>query len=331
MNKRGRIAIAIVVVVVVITAITFIIRRGNDDDVIIASGTVEATEADLGFQTPGRIERIAVREGDRVVQGQQLAWLERTELLARRAAMEAQVEAARAVLAELESGFRSEEVAQGRAALRAAEQRVNDTRRDMERLRRLYEGGAVSQQRLDDATTAYELAKAEYDRAVEALRILQTGPRQERIAAQRAVLAQAEAGVSQIDAALDFAVISAPFDGLITVRHREPGETVGAGAPVLRLQDPDDRWVRIYVRADEVGRIPIGGLAQITGDAYPNRTYEGRVIFIASEAEFTPRNVQTTEERVKLVYRLKVQITGDPDLDLKPGLAADVRLESEER
>jgi HlyD family secretion protein len=175
------------------------------------------------------------------------------------------------------------------------------------------------------------LAKAEYDRALEALGILQTGPRQERIAAQRAALAQAEAAVAQIDAALDFAIIRAPFDGLITVRHREPGETVGAGAPVLTLRNPDDRWVRIYVRADDVGRIAIGGSAQITGDAYPDRTYEGRVIFIASEAEFTPRNIQTTEERVKLVYRLKVQITGDPNFDLKPGLAADVRLESEER
>lgn len=330
MNKRRWIAIAVVVLAVVAAVITYIVRRGNDNDAIFASGTVEATEADLGFQTPGRIERIVVQEGDRVSQGQQLAWLDRTELLARRRATEAQAEVARAVLAELESGFRSEEVAQGRAALRAAEQRVNDTRRDKERVRRLFEGGAVSQQRLDDATTAYELAKAEYDRALEGLGILQTGPRQERIAAQRAALVQAEASVAQIDAALDFAVISVPFDGLITVRHRERGETVGAGAPVLTLQNPDDRWVRIFVRADEVGRITIGQSAEIAGDAYPNRVYEGRVIFIASEAEFTPRNVQTTEERVKLVYRVKVQITGDPGYDLKPGLAADVVIETEE-
>jgi HlyD family secretion protein len=113
------------------------------------------------------------------------------------------------------------------------------------------------------------------------------------------------------------------------VRHREPGETVPAGLPVLTLMNPDDRWVRIYVREDEVGRIHLGDAAEITGDADPNRVYEGRVVFIASEAEFTPRNVQTTEERVKLVYRVKVQITDDPGHDLKPGLAADVRLEDE--
>jgi HlyD family secretion protein len=274
---------------------------------------------------------MAVREGDRVAEGQELARLDRSELLARRQAAAAQAEAARAVLAELESGFRSEEIAQGRAALRAAEQRVNDTRRDLERTQRLFEGGAVSQQMLDNAETAHELAQADYESVREALQILESGPRRERIAAQRAALAQAEAAVAQSDAALDHAVVRAPFAGLITVRHREPGETIAAGAPVLTLMDPGDRWVRIYVRADEVGRITIGQSASITGDAYRDRTYEGRVVFIASEAEFTPRNVQTTEERVKLVYRVKVQITGDPSFDLKPGLAADVRLVTGER
>jgi HlyD family secretion protein len=321
--------IAIPVVILILTAIVLwlTVLRDDDEDVILASGTVEATEADLGFQVPGRIERITAREGDRTAQGDELAWLDRSELSARRRAAQAQAEAARAMLAELERGFRDEEIAQGRARLRAAEQRVSDTRRDLQRARRLFEGGAVSQQRLDNAETAYELAVAENDSAEEALRILETGPRQERIAAQRAAVAQADAAVAQIDAALDYAVIRAPFAGFVAVRHREPGETVGAGAPVLTLRNPDDRWVRIYVRADRVGRLVIGQAAEITGDAYPDRSYAGEVVFIADEAEFTPRNVQTTEERVKLVYRVKVQITGDPAHDLKPGLAADVRLQ----
>jgi HlyD family secretion protein len=330
MSKRRRVVIAVVILVVIAVTLWFGVLRNDNSEVVVASGTVEATEADLGFQAPGRIERIAVLEGDRVVAGQELAWLDRIELQARRQAAVAQAEAARAVLAELERGFRAEEIAQGRAALRAAEQRVSDATRDLERARRLFDGGAVSQQTLDRAETAYELAMADLESVQEALQILETGPRQERIAAQRAALAQAEAMVAQIDATIDFAVVRAPFDGLITVRHREPGETVAAGVPVLTLMNPDDRWVRIYVRADEVGRINIGHPATISGDAYPDRTYEGRVVFIASEAEFTPRNVQTAEERVKLVYRVKVQIVGDASFDLKPGLAADVRLQTEE-
>jgi HlyD family secretion protein len=322
--------IAVVVLVVIAVTLWFGVLRNDGPEVVIASGTVEATEADLGFHAPGRIERIDVREGDRVVAGRELAWLDRIELQARRQAAEAQADAARAVLAELERGFRAEEIAQGRAALRAAEQRVSDATRDLERAQRLFDGGAVSQQMLDRAETAHELALADLESVREALQILETGPREERIAAQRAALAQAEATVAQIDATLDFAVVRAPFDGLITVRHREPGETVAAGTPVLTLMNPDDRWVRIYVRADEVGRINIGHPATITGDAYSDRTYDGRVVFIASEAEFTPRNVQTTEERVKLVYRVKVQIVGDASFDLKPGLAADVRLLTEE-
>jgi HlyD family secretion protein len=328
MNARKRIAIAAVAAIAVITILWFlvVVDRGARR-VIEASGTVEATEADLGFQLPGRIERIAVREGDRVEAGAELAWLDRAELVARRQAAEAQAEGARALLTELERGYRSEEIAQGRAALRAAEQRLGDARRDLERTRRLFDGGAVSQQILDNQETALQLAEADYDRTLEALRILETGPRAERIAAQRAALAQAEATVAQIDASLANSVVRAPFAGVITVRHREPGESVPAGAPVLTLMNPDDRWVRIYVREDEVGRLAIGRPAAISGDADPGRRYAGQVVFIASEAEFTPRTVQTTAERVKLVYRVKVQITGDPGFDLKPGLAADVRIE----
>ena len=331
MNKRRRIAIAIIALVAIGAALRFTVFSSGAADSILASGTVEATEADLGFQSPGRIDYIAVREGDGVEGGDELASLDRAELRARRRAAQAQSNAARARLEELERGFRAEEVAQGRVALRAAEQRMNDALRDMQRTRRLYEGGAVSQQVLDNHETAYELAKADYEGSKEQLQLLETGPRRERIAAQRAVLAQAEAAVAQIDAALDFAVIRAPYAGLITVRHREPGETVPPGAPVLTLMNPDDRWVRIYVREDEVGRIGLGQRASITADADPKRTYDGEVVFIASQAEFTPRNVQTTQERVKLVYRVKVRITGDPDFDLKPGLAADVRIQEPDR
>ncbi|UCC49750.1 MAG: HlyD family efflux transporter periplasmic adaptor subunit [Gemmatimonadota bacterium] len=331
MNKRLRVAIPMVVLIAATLILWLSVFRSGYNGAIVAAGTVEATEADLGFQLAGRIERIAVREGDPVEQGQELAWLDRAELQARRRAAQAQAEAAQAMLAELERGFRSEEVAQGRAAVRAAQQRMNDALRDVERSRRLYDGGAVSRELLDKHETAYELAKADYESALEQLQILETGPRQERITAQRAALEQAEASVAQIDAALDFAVIWAPFGGLITVRHREPGETVPAGAPVLTLMNPDDRWVRIYVREDEVGRVGLGQPAMITGDADPDREYEGRVVFIASQAEFTPRNVQTTEERVKLVYRVKVQVTGDPGFELKPGLAADVRIVAQER
>src|SRR5690606_9229148 len=139
--------------------------------------------------------------------------------------------------------------------------------------------------------------------------------------------AQAEAQIAALDASLDNAAIRAPFAGVITLRHREPGETVSPGAPVLSLLDPGDRWVRIFVREDEVGRVALGQGATIRSDSHPEKRYRGEVAHVASEAEFTPRNVQTTEERVKLVYAVRVRITGDPGFELKPGVPADVTLD----
>jgi HlyD family secretion protein len=229
----------------------------------------------------------------------------------------------------LTEGFRSEEIEEARAILRAAERQLFDANRDLARAENLFADGAISRQALDDRETAATLAEAAARRAGERLQLLEAGTRAERIAAQRATLAAVEAEVERVDAMLEYARVVAPYTGLITVRHREPGEIVPAGAAVLTLMNPDDRWVRIYVRADRVGRLAIGQLAEVTADAYPDRVYSGRVMFIASEAEFTPRDVQTTEERVKLVYEVKIRIEDDPSFDLKPGLAADVRLASD--
>jgi HlyD family secretion protein len=326
MNRAQRIAIPVVAIVAGTVALVTAFRANAGRGTVFASGTVEATEADLGFQTPGRIDSILVNEGQSVEEGARLAALQRAGLNAQRRSALAHAASIRARLVELEAGFRSEEVAQGRAAERAAAQRLANARAELDRTRRLFEGGAVSHSLLDQAQTAHDVAEAERERARQQLDLLERGARTEQITAQRALLAQAEAAVAQLDAALDGAIVEAPFAGVVTVRHREPGEAVGAGAPVVTLMNPRDRWVRIYVRGDEVGRLALGRPATISADAYPDRTYEGEVTFIASEAEFTPRNVQTTEDRVKLVYRVKVRITGDPALDLKPGLPADVRI-----
>jgi HlyD family secretion protein len=305
-----------------------VFRGGPGDGVIVASGSVEATEAQLGFQVPGRIDTIAVAEGDRVTAGQVLARLDVTELQARRAQAAAQLEAVRALLAELQSGSRTEEVAQSRTAFAAATDRLNDAQRDLARTRQLFEGGAVSQEALDKAQTAFDLARAQRDQAQQARQLVETGPRPERIAAQRAQVAQAEASVRQIDATLANAVVRAPFAGVVTVKDREPGEVVGAGTPVLTVMNLEDRWVRIYVREDRIGAVRLGQAASITADTYPGKRYAGAVSYISSQAEFTPRTVQTAEERVKLVYAVKVRITGDAGVDLKPGVPADVILQA---
>ncbi|GMU64215.1 MAG: membrane protein [Acidobacteriota bacterium] len=302
--------------------------REGEGAAIAASGTVEATEARLGFEVAGRIVAIEVREGDRVVAGRELARLDDAELAARRAQAVAQVDSARARLAELEAGFRSQEVAQARTAVAAASERVADAERDLERTTTLYEGGAVPRESLDKAALAAELARRQHEQTAQQLALLASGARPEQVAGARALVAQAEAAVATLDATLAKSRLAAPFPGIVTVRHREPGEIVAPGAAVVTLMNPDDRWVRIYVPENRLGRVSIGQRAAIVSDTFPGRRYDGEVAFVADEAEFTPKNVQTTEERVRLVYAVKVRITGDGQLELKPGLPADVTLEA---
>jgi len=327
MTKQRRIALICGIVVIVALVLWLGVFRGGDGrSAVTASGTVEATEARLGFQAGGRVLRVLAREGDEVRNGDTLAVLDAAELAARRDQAAAQLRGARARLREMERGFRTEEIAQARAARDAAVQRLTDAERDLVRVRRLYEGGAVSREALDKAELAREVAASQADQAREQLTLLETGPRVEQIEAQRAQVAQGEGALRAADATLANTVILAPFGGVVTVRHHEPGETVAPGAAVLTVMNPDDRWVRVYIQEDRVGAVALGTAVTITSDTYPDRDYTGEVSFIASEAEFTPKNVQTTEERVKLVFAVKVRITGDTDQELKPGMPADVRL-----
>jgi HlyD family secretion protein len=278
------VVIGSVVVILILVLVVSVVPGGDRGDALVAYGTVEATEARLGFQVPGRIDSVGVREGDPVTAGQELAWLDREEVLARRSQAEAQVAHARALLRELERGFRREEVAQARAARDAAQERLADAEHDLARAEQLYEGGAISREVYDKAAVVREVAVHQRAQAEEQLKLLEAGPRPERIEAQRAQLAQARASLRAIEATLANMTVVAPVD------------------------------------------VKLGTAATITTDTYRERSYAGEVMFLASEAEFTPKSVQTTEERVKLVYAVKVRITGDAAFDLKPGMPADVRL-----
>jgi len=252
--------------------------------------------------------------------------LDRTEADARRRQSAAQLAAARALLEEMQRGSRREEVAQAKAGRDAARQRLDDAQRDFDRAQELIRTQVVSQQTYDKAKTALDVARSQFQQIDEQYRLVVAGPRRERIEAQRAAVAQAEAALAGSDAALANMVVRAPFGGVVTVRHREPGEIVAAGSAVVSLLDRDDRWVRIYVSEARIGAVHAGQKAEITTDSEGDKAYPGEVVYISSEAEFTPKNVQTREERVKLVYAVKVRIAGDPAYELKPGMPADVRL-----
>ena len=324
---------SLVLVLAAVAAGIWYLRGAEDDSAseLRASGTVEATDADLGFQSAGRVLDIRVAEGTKVEEGSELARLDAQELDATLAAAQAQLAAAEARLEELSRGARPQELATAEAAARSAARQADEAARELERAQILHDGGAISRQDLDQAETRVELARATRDQAEQALALVREGPRAEQVAVQRALVEQAEANVARVSAALANTVIHAPFPGIVTVRHREPGEAVAPGMPVLTVLDPEDRWVRIYVPGDEIGRVRLGMAAEIVSDTYPGRAYTGEVVFIADEAEFTPRNVQTAEDRTRLVYAVRVRITRDPEFVLKPGIPADVTLVDPDR
>jgi HlyD family secretion protein len=324
-NRRVILPVAAAVVVAAVV-LGIVLHRGRNGNTLTASGTVEATEAQLGFQATGRIDSIAVHEGDSVRPGVVLATLDCTETDARREQARAHVRAAQAQLLELTRGYRPEEVQQAKAAMDAAQQRYDDAKRDLDRTTRLKEGGAVSQETMDKAQVTYDVARSTFQQARDQYRLLSAGPRREKIEAARAQVHEAEAAVRAMDALLVNMTIRSSFGGVVTVRHREPGEIVPAGSPVLTVMNRDDRWVRIYVPETRIGAVRLSLPAVITTDTFPGKRYAGRVSYISSEAEFTPKTVQTSEERVKLVYAVKVRILDDSRYDLKPGMPADVRL-----
>lgn len=301
-------------------------RAAGERAVLATAGTVEATETRLGFETGGRLAALGPREGELVAAGAEVARLDAAELQARRDQAAAQAASAAARLEELRQGARPEELRQAEAERRAAAERLADAERDVERTATLLAGGAVPREALDKAQTARDVAAARLEQAQAQAALVQSGPRREQVAAQEAVLAQAEAALAAAEVALGRAVLRTPRAGVVTTRHREPGEVVAPGAPVLTLLDRDDRWVRVYVPEDRLGAVALGSTAVLRSDTFPGKTYRGEVVFLASEAEFTPKNVQTPEERVRLVYAVKVRIAGDPTFELKPGLPVDVEL-----
>jgi HlyD family secretion protein len=254
---------------------------------------------------------------------------------------------AEAGLREMRTGSRRQEIATAQAALESARVEEGQARRDWERMRGLFESGVVSRAQYDAARTRYEAAQSAVRQAQERLSLVKEGPRVEQIEAARAMVDKAKGGLrgaqaleidlqskrqerrtrqAQLEQALaDLALIQtqlaesflyAPTTGVILSKSAESGEVLAAGTPVVTLGDLDHPWVRAYIPETDLGRVQLGDPVDVRTDSFLGKTYKGRVAYIASEAEFTPKQIQTREERTKLVYRVKVELP-NPNHELK--------------
>jgi HlyD family secretion protein len=316
--------IPIIVVLAVLTAgfLYFRNRSPVNPDLIRVSGNIELTEAEVSFKIPGKVEERLVDEGESVTAGQAVARLDRLELSQEKALRQAQVGSARAALAELLAGSRAEEIAQAQALLDRAQADQERAQEEFERQKRLYQREVISTREYDQARTTRDGAEAKVREAREYLALVKKGPRREKIDQARAALKAAEEVLGQAQTRLDYTVVVSPLSGMVLSKNIEPGEYVSPGTPVVTVGEVSQVFLRAYINETDLGRVKVGQKVKVTTDTFPGKSYEGRISFLAPQAEFTPKNVQTQKERVKLVYRIKVEIP-NPQMELKPGMPAD--------
>lgn len=234
-------------------------RYGNESGKIEGSGTIEATEIIISTKIAGRVIAVSKQEGEFLEKGELIARLDYDELSAQKSSMAANLDYARKNLA-----------------------RVKD----------LFSSGSVSRKELDNAETAFNVAKANFDR---------------------------------INSSIENALIYSPVSGTVLERNIEPGETAFPGSPIVTVADLKKPWIKIYVSEKNLGFVKIGQETRLFIDSYPDKPFRGKVISISNRAEFTPKTIQTKDERIKLMYAVKI-ILENSSLALKPGMPADAEI-----
>jgi len=321
MKKR----LPVILVLIAIIAVTLVVRNkhaSRNGDTIRISGNIEITDAELSFRIPGRVEARLVSEGETVKAGQPVAKLDSSDIAQEVAMRKAEEAAAAAVLAELEAGSRPEEISQADALLDLAKSEQKRLQTDFTRQKELFDKKVISTREFEVSETAIDSAKAKVREVEARLTLLKKGPRVEQINAAKARREQVKQALILAEIKLGYATLTSPLSGLVMSDHIEAGEYVVPGTAVITVGDMEHAWLRGYINESDLGRVKVGQTAKITTDTWPDKKYDGKVSFISTEAEFTPKNVQTAKERTKLVYRIKIDIP-NPQMELKPGMPAD--------
>ena len=332
---RGSVLIGLLVVAAAVTAARC--RGQASTDEARASGYVEATEVRVAPEVGGRILEVAVKEGDRIDSGALVARLDDTDTAIALRRAEAERDQAVAQLKLLQAGARAEDVRQARAQVEsaqadvsAAEAELQSARGDLARFEALLASNAGSRKQRDDAATRVAVGDARVGAsrqreraAAEALARLKAGARVEEIAAARARVAATEAQIAALAKSRSDATLKSPVSGFVTAKLADAGEIVPRGAPIVVVADLDHAWANVYVDEPLVPRLKLGQKTTLVTDA--GQRLEGTITFISPKAEFTPRNVQTAEERTKLVYRIKVTADNREGV-LKPGMPVEAEI-----
>lgn len=295
---------------------------------LVLNGNVDLREVSLAFKNSDRISDILVEEGDKVTKGQVLAKLDTNDLEHRMDVTRSQIDAQQAEVDKLHNGTRPEDLRSADAKVKEARAERDFLASDYQRKQDAYNtsgGKSVSRQVLEDARTKLHVADAKVNEAEEAQNLAVAGPRSEDVAAGEAQLEALQNTLSQEEYTLSQSELLAPQDGVIRSRLLEVGDMASPQKPVFRMSLNTKKWVRVYAKETDLGKIHEGMKAEVYTDSDPNHPVEGQIGYISSTAEFTPKNVETSELRTALLYEVRVYVT-DPENKLRMGMPATVKI-----
>ena len=289
---------------------------------IAASGTIEATNVIVSAEVNGRITHLFVNEGAEVVKGATLLTIDHDLLSIQLKQAEAAREAVKAQLNLLKNGARTEDVKQAWDVLKQAEVNFNLTKIDLKRMNNLHLSNSISQKQYDDVHARFNIVKVQYNSAKENYKKIQNLARPEQLKEAEANLEVRKAAVELIMQRISDSYVTAPISGFVVKKFIEKGENVVPMTSLMMISNQRFVNLIIYVSEVELGKVKIGQTAKVSIDSFPDKTFKGKVIYISPEAEFTPKNIQTKDERTKLVFAVKIHIP-NPNFDLKAGMPAD--------
>jgi HlyD family secretion protein len=298
-NLRNSALIALALIIVAAVGIYVWLQQTGSEvpaGFAFGNGRLEATEIDIAAKLPGRLSEVLVREGDSVKTGQILARMD-TRVL------EAQLREAQAMVRQAQE---SKQYAD--AMVVETTSKTELAAKEFDRSSRLLKKGAVSLQRFDHDETNLQRAKAEQAAA------------DAQAAQARAAIEAAKAGVERVSAEINDGILVGPRPGRVLIRLAEPGEILPAGGRVLTVMDMDDIYMTLFLPGKDAGAVAVGAEARVLLDGFPDHPLSAKVSFVSDKSQFTPREVETQEERQKLVFRVKVSLTQKDDPRLKPGM-----------
>lgn len=297
----------------------------NHNGAIESSGTLEAVEVNVSSKVSGQLLKLYVQEGVTVEQGDTIAVLDNEMMQLQLQQAQAGIALAEAQYHLLVNGARVEDLSAAEEAVRQAESGFHTARSDYDRIKELYATNTVSKKQYEDAESRFTIYQAQYNSAKQNLQKLQRFARPEDLSAAKARMEQARAQANLIKKQITDSYIIAPVSGTVTYKPVEEGELIGVGTILVRISRLEKMELMIYVNETELGKVKLGSSAEVMIDTFPDKKYPGKVVYVSPVAEFTPRNVQTKDERTKLVFGVKLEVE-NVNGELKSGMPADAYL-----